>query len=49
MTGATVIIVTLLIFAAFAALGVAALIHFAATSRRPWDEGYPVRRRPEDE
>lgn len=43
------IVIALLILVAFLALGISALIHFAATSRRPWDEGYPVRRRPENE
>ena len=43
-----IIIATLAILAAFAALGFMALRHFDACNARPWDEGYPVRRRPED-
>jgi hypothetical protein len=42
-----IIIATLAILAVFAALGVMAWLHFSACSRRPWDEDYPVRRRPE--
>ena len=42
-----IIIATLAILAAFAALGFMALRHFDACTRRPWDEDYPVRRSPE--
>jgi hypothetical protein len=50
MTLLEIIIATLAIlaaFAAFAALGVMAWLHFSACGSRPWDESYPVRRRPE--
>jgi hypothetical protein len=42
-----IILATLAILAAFAALGVMAWLHFSACNVRPWDDGYPVRRRPE--
>jgi hypothetical protein len=47
MTALEIIIATIAILAAFAALVVMACLHFSACNSRPWDESYPVRRRPE--
>lgn len=49
MTGTAIIAIALCIVAALAVLGWRALCHFTDVNRRPWDKGYPVRRRPEDE
>ena len=47
MTAPEIIIATLAILAAFAALGFMACRHFDACNASRRDEGYPVRRRPE--